>query len=53
MSPKKKLQKDSHKRIKITVEMKRKIIEKRERGVSVADLARLEWDVNPQSQCSS
>ncbi|PNF22449.1 hypothetical protein B7P43_G15413 [Cryptotermes secundus] len=40
MSPKKEQQKDSHKRIKITVEMKHKIIEKRERGVSVADLAR-------------
>ncbi|PNF22690.1 hypothetical protein B7P43_G07148 [Cryptotermes secundus] len=40
MSPKKKPQKDSHKGIKITIEMKCKIIEKRERGVSVADLAR-------------
>ncbi|GBM08269.1 Tigger transposable element-derived protein 1 [Araneus ventricosus] len=40
MSPKKKPQEDSHKRRKITVEMKRKIIEERERGVSVADLAR-------------
>lgn len=40
MYPKKKPQKDSHKRIKVTVEMKRKIIEKREGGVSVADLAR-------------
>ncbi|PNF29464.1 hypothetical protein B7P43_G04543 [Cryptotermes secundus] len=40
MSPKKKPQQDSHKRIKITLELKRKIIEKRERGVSVADLAR-------------
>ncbi|PNF37254.1 hypothetical protein B7P43_G00393 [Cryptotermes secundus] len=40
MSPKKRRQKYSHKRIKITIEMKHKIIEKRERGVSVADLAR-------------
>ncbi|PNF19234.1 hypothetical protein B7P43_G08212 [Cryptotermes secundus] len=40
MFPKKNPQKDSHKRIKITIEMKRKIIEKRERGVSLADLAR-------------
>ncbi|PNF39976.1 hypothetical protein B7P43_G15949 [Cryptotermes secundus] len=38
MSLKKKPQKDSHKRVKI-VEIKRKIIEKQERGVSVADLA--------------
>ncbi|PNF24987.1 hypothetical protein B7P43_G08362 [Cryptotermes secundus] len=36
MSRKKKPQRDSHKKIKITIEMKR---EKRERGVSVADLA--------------
>ncbi|CAL7938614.1 unnamed protein product [Xylocopa violacea] len=33
-------QEGSNKRIKITVQMKREIIEKRERGVNVADLAR-------------
>lgn len=40
MSPKKKSQGNGHKRLKITIEMKHQIIEKRERGVSVADLAR-------------
>ncbi|GBO31000.1 hypothetical protein AVEN_57518-1 [Araneus ventricosus] len=40
MSPKKKPQEDGHKRRKRTVEIKRKIIEKRERGVSLTDLAR-------------
>lgn len=39
MSPKKKSQENSHQRVKITIEMKHQIIRKRERGVSVADLA--------------
>ncbi|GBL88527.1 hypothetical protein AVEN_159111-1 [Araneus ventricosus] len=41
MFPKKKPQKDNHKRRKITVEMKLKTTEKRERGVNVTDLARI------------
>ncbi|XP_043263000.1 tigger transposable element-derived protein 1-like [Colletes gigas] len=41
MSPKKKPQESTlYKRLKITFKMKREIIEKRKRGVSVADLAR-------------
>ncbi|KAL7645192.1 UNVERIFIED_CONTAM: hypothetical protein RMT77_003577 [Armadillidium vulgare] len=40
MSSKKKPQEDKDKRRKIYVEVKREIIEKRERGVSVTDLAR-------------
>ncbi|GBO08447.1 hypothetical protein AVEN_222992-1 [Araneus ventricosus] len=50
---KKKQQKDSHKRRKITVEMKLKIIEKRERGVSLADLARHTIDLHRRFSLSS
>lgn len=41
MFRKKKSLEDTHRRMKITIQTKRKIIEKSERGVSVAELARL------------